>query len=169
MSADTEFDCGTCAQRHPGPPLGYGLAAPAYWVPELAAGELNVLEQEICVIKDVGFFVHGLVEIPIRDSDDTFTWGVWVSLSKDNFFRATERWDTPGRESEPPYFGWLSSEIGVYPEPTLNLKTNLHTRPVGQRPLIELEPTGHPLAVEQREGITMARVREIAQSTIHPS
>src|SRR5262249_21748671 len=26
----------------------------------------------------------------------------------------------------------------------LNLKTNVHTRPVGERPLIELEPTDHP-------------------------
>jgi hypothetical protein len=49
----------------------------------------------------------------------------------------------------------------------LNLKTHVHARPVGQRPFIELEPTDHPLAVEQRSGITMARVREIAAAMLH--
>ena len=49
----------------------------------------------------------------------------------------------------------------------LSLKTNLHTKPVGERPTIELEPTGHPLATEQRDGITMARVRQIAETMMH--
>lgn len=51
---------------------------------------------------------------------------------------------------------------------TLNLKTNLHTQPVGRRPTIELEPTGHHLAVEQRSGVTHARVREPAEPILHP-
>ena len=75
-------------------------------------------------------------------------------------------WEVEGRENEPPYFGWLSTALPLYPE-TLHLKTNVHTRPLGQRPFVELEPTGHPLAVEQREGITMARVQEIAEVLLH--
>ncbi|MFD9541412.1 DUF2199 domain-containing protein [Streptomyces sp. NPDC060022] len=41
-------------------------------------------------------------------------------------------------------FGWLSTELAPYSEGTSNLKTNAHTRPVGKRPVIELEPTDHP-------------------------
>ena len=67
---------------------------------------------------------------------------------------------------EPAYFGWLSNSLPDYPE-TLSLKTSVHTRDLGLRPLIELEPTDHPLAVEQREGITMARVRQIAERNFH--
>ncbi|MFC9339196.1 DUF2199 domain-containing protein [Streptomyces sp. NPDC057020] len=37
----------------------------------------------------------------------------------------------------------------------------------GHRPRIELEPTEHPLAVEQRTRITLARVREIAETVLH--
>ncbi|MEU7913845.1 DUF2199 domain-containing protein [Microbispora bryophytorum] len=62
----------------------------------------------------------------------------------------------------------LSPELPVYEPTTLNLKTNLHTRPVGPRPVVELEPTGHPLAVEQRTGIAHARVRELAELLLHP-
>ncbi|MFD8978482.1 DUF2199 domain-containing protein [Streptomyces sp. NPDC059564] len=52
---------------------------------------------------------------------------------------------------------------------TINLKTHVHTRPVGQRPLVELEPTDHPLALEQRTGIALDRVRRIAETVLHPS
>lgn len=72
-----------------------------------------------------------------------------------------------GRESESPYFGWLVNSILGYPE-TASLKTHVHTQPVGLRPLIALEPTDHPLAVAQREGITMARVQEIVERVMHP-
>ena len=80
--------------------------------------------------------------------------------------RAVELWDTPGRESEPPCFGWLCTSLPLYPK-TLHLKTHVHTHPVGERPFVELEPTDYPLAVEQRNGITMDRVREIAEALLH--
>ncbi len=78
-------------------------------------------------------------------------------------------WDTVGREAEQPYFGWLTTDLSAYSPTTLNLKTRVHTRPVGERPFVELEPTGHPLAVEQRTGITWDRVREIAETVRHIS
>jgi len=146
--------------------MSYGTPAPAYWSPELAADPDNVLEDEICVIKGQGFFLRGLIEIPVVDAGETFAWSVWVSQSRENFLRTVENWDRPGREDQAPAFGWLATEL-PYDPPTLNLKTRLHTRPVGQRPGVELEPTGHPLAVEQRKGITLARVREIAERMLH--
>lgn len=48
-----------------------------------------------------------------------FSWGVWVSLSRDSFSRAADLWDTPGREAEKPYLGWLTTDLPVYPT-TLN-------------------------------------------------
>ena len=51
-------------------------------------------------------------------------------------------------------------ELPLYPS-TENLKTRVHLRDDGVRPYIELEPTDHPLAVEQRNGITVDRVAEI--------
>ena len=88
-------------------------------------------------------------------------------MSEKNFDRAHKLWKTAGRESEPPYFGWLSTALPGYPE-TLLLKTSVHTRAVGRRPFVELEPTDHPLAVEQRTGITWDRVQEIAELVLHP-
>ena len=59
-----------------------------------------------------------------------------------------------------PWFGWFSNRLKGYPE-TLNLKCQVRPRSGRQRPLIELEPTDHPLAVEQRDGITLDRIFEI--------
>jgi hypothetical protein len=85
---------------------------------------------------------------------------VWVSVSKESFVRILELWDAPVVEKELPKFGWLCNNVSSYP-PTLNLKTQLHLRGSRARPSIELEPTEHPLAIEQRRGISVKRVEEI--------
>ena len=43
----------------------------------------------------------------------------------------------------------------------------VHMPPVGLRPLVELEPADHPLAVERLEGITMERLQELAERLLH--
>ena len=149
--------------------MSYGVDGPAYWSPSFDDDPSSVLEDEVCVIKAEHYFVRARIMIRVVGADPrtTFDWGVWVSLARPNFERALDLWETEGREQEPPAFGWLSTELGVYEPSTLNLKTYVHTQPVGHRPLIELEPTDHPLAVEQRYGITMARVQEIAELVLH--
>jgi hypothetical protein len=37
------------------------------------------------------------------------------------------------------------------------------------RPTIELEPTDHPLSIEQHDGITSERLIEIVQRLLHPT
>lgn len=164
------YKCSTCEEFHEGLPFSYGSPAPALWfeIPEDERDDRVLLSSDQCVIDEEHFFILGQLEIPVLDAEnDLFSWNVWVSLSEKKFVRMSELWETDGRESEPPYFGWLSTALPCYPEPTLNLKTNVHTRPVGQRPFIELEPGDHPLAIEQARGITMRRVQEIAERVLH--
>ncbi|WP_329453466.1 DUF2199 domain-containing protein (plasmid) [Streptomyces sp. NBC_01724] len=149
--------------------MSYSAMAPDVWNPDFENDPDSMLSSDQCVIKGQHYFISGLIEIPVMGSEDVFSWGVWVSLSRENFARALEVWNTEGREAEKPYFGWLSTELALYSEGTANLKTNAHTRPVGRRPFIELEPTDHPLAVEQRTGMTQDRVREIAMAMLHPA
>ncbi|WP_258308924.1 DUF2199 domain-containing protein [Streptomyces sp. NWU339] len=149
--------------------MHYSAAAPYVWDPSFADAPDCLLSSDQCVIKGQHYFVKGLVEIPVIGSDEVFSWGVWVSLSRESFARMADLWDTPGRESEAPYFGWLTTDLPLYSPSTVNLKTYAHSRPVGDRPFIELEPTDHPLAVEQRTGITLDRVREIAEAILHPT
>ncbi|MEV8535823.1 DUF2199 domain-containing protein [Streptomyces sp. NPDC051211] len=147
--------------------MNYTAEAPAVWESAFAGADDCLLSSDQCVIRAQHYFVKGLIEIPVIDSDEVFSWGVWVSLSRENFSRAADLWESPSRESENPYFGWLTTDLPVYPATTLNLKTYVHTRPVGERPFVELEPTDHPLAVEQRTGISLDRVREVGAAVLH--
>ena len=165
----TTFQCSCCGHTLDGPPLSWHLNAPDAWTGLSALDRRfggNTIDSDLCIIHQKDYFIHGLIEIPVLDGEGPFAWGVWVSLSKDNFNRSCDLWDDPARVNEPAYFGWLSNSLPGYPE-TLNLKTAVHNRAVGMRPYIELEPTEHPLALEQANGITTARVREIAERMHH--
>jgi len=93
-------------------------------------------------------------------TNETFRWGVWGSLKRENFEKLMEMIDDPKRVELPPMFSWLSNQIDEYPD-TLNLKMYAHIQDVGDRPTFELEPTDHPLSQEYYDGITPERVREI--------
>lgn len=163
------YHCTSCGKYHDELPLNYGGDAPYYWYqipPDEREGRCEI-NSYLCVIDGEDFFIKGSIGIPLNDKADTFSWDVWVSLSKENFEKTIELWDEEGRESKlNPMFGWLSTSLPCYPE-TLSLKTMVHTRRVGVRPFIELEPTEHPLAIEQRNGISMKRVQEIAESILY--
>jgi hypothetical protein len=160
--------CRCCGEVHGELPMHYGAPAPALWftIPEAERERRCLLSSDQCIIDDQYFFIVGNLELPVAGVREPFSWDVWVSLSDRNFARACELWEQPVRESEPPYFGWLSTSLPGYPD-TLHLETNVHTRTVGRRPRVELKPTDHPLAVEQRQGITLARVQEIAELVLH--
>ena len=59
-----------------------------------------------------------------------------------------------------PMFGYLSNRLPGYPE-TLALKTSVQTKREGDRPILTLEPTDHPLVIEQQDGMSLARALEI--------
>lgn len=152
------FKCTACGEWHEGMPSFGALAPLAYY--GVPAGERDsrcVLGTDTCVIDEQYFYVRGCLEIPVHGADEPFIWGVWVSLSRSNFDLFVDCYDREHRSHIGPFFGWLSTKLSFYPS-TENLKTMAHLRDGGLRPLIELEPTDHPLAIEQREGIDVDRV-----------
>jgi hypothetical protein len=167
QDAPVTLVCTCCGKDIGDVPRGWSRPAPDYWGND-GAGDESFLDEELCYIDvpsagEQHFFIRGNLEIPVHgDGEDSLVYTVWTSLSPGNFRRAVERWTDPERVQEPPYFGWLSTRLPGYPE-TLSLKTHVHTREPGRRPLIELEPTDHPLAVEQREGVPLHRLAEIAE------
>jgi len=158
----------TCGRHHNELPMCFGAAAPELWLtlPEEERNTRAELTADQCVVDGKYFFVLGRILLPVIDGPGPFIWLAWISLGEKNFLRACELWHSKGRETEPPYFGWLQSALPYEPN-TLSLKTTLQTMPVGERPTITLEPTDHPLSLEQQHGITMARVQQIAEAALH--
>jgi hypothetical protein len=104
--------------------------------------------------------VRGIIHLPIIGAGETFRWGVWGSLSRDNFETLLKKHEDPKRVEQPPMFSWLSTQIPEYPD-TLSLKMYAHIQEPGIRPNFRLELTDHPLSREYHEGITPERVKEI--------
>lgn len=166
--SEISFVCRSCDETHDGVPLVWGPDAPTLYQ-QLSAKERAdraFLSTDQCIVDDEHHFMRAELTIPIIGSELSFVWLVWVSQSHDNFFKLADQWEMTGRETEPPTFGWLSSSLPLYPE-TLNMKTMLHQRQVGIRPYVEIEPSEHPLAVEQKNGITMQTAEDYAARLLH--
>lgn len=153
-----KYICATCNAEHDGFP-SWGADRPAaYWdVPQEKLESDVFLTSDSCVIADRFFFIRACLDIPILGTDESYSWGVWVSLSETNFFIWQDHYEVAERSHIGPFFGWLCSSLSVYPE-TLHMKTMVHLRDHGQRPLVELDVTDHPLSIHQREGITIERL-----------
>ena len=163
-----KFKCSSCEEIHEGIPT-FGYDFPIYYldVPEEERDERCELTSDTCVIDDELFFVRGCVEIPVHGEEEPFIWGVWVSLSEKSFNRYLELYEVAERDREAPFFGWLNACFADYATEDLNLKTSVHLRNDGIRPFIEIEPTDHPLAIEQHRGISKNRLVEICELMLH--
>lgn len=162
------YTCSICGLVHDGLPLSWGPSAPDMWA-ELSPDEQSRRGEagtDQTVIDDRHFFIRGRIEDPITETGETFAWLVWVEVSAEDFFKMSELWSIEGRESKAePYDGELANNLRLYKEPTIGLPVRVHTRPVGERPLVEILGE-HELRNEQLRGITLHRVQEVYQGLI---
>jgi len=166
--AGLRWKCSSCEEWHYGPCLDFSYDAPYYWraeyehqradVPAPSSGGTYFLDPDLCQI-DGDFFVRGLIRLPIIGTAEHFCWGVWGSVSRENFRLLLDDVDR-SHKNLPIMFCWLSTQIVEYPE-TLSLKMYAHFGKPGDQPTFELEPTEHPLAIEDHKGISPERVKEI--------
>ncbi|QNI31786.1 DUF2199 domain-containing protein [Alloacidobacterium dinghuense] len=163
------FACRVCGERHDVLPLSYSVKAPVA-VTAIPPDELEkrvVITPDQCVIDSRDFYLRGRIVVPVIGTNELFVWGVWAEISPKNFIRANGLWNTQGREMEPAFPGWLNTELFPFGN-TINLEVNVHTQPIGWRPHFTVSDPDHPLGIEQRSGITLERVEEIAEMILHP-
>lgn len=165
------FHCTGCGEEHDLADLSLYADAPAQWRALSGAERADsVLGDETCLIRTkeegISHFMRAVLEVPIAGKEATFSWGVWVSLSEKSFKEVMAHWEDPARADLGPYFGWLCTEVPGYPK-TMFLKTSVRQREVGVRPLVILEPTEHPLAVHQRQGIPQEELQRIVTEELH--
>jgi hypothetical protein len=166
--APLTFQCRTCGEWHTGlPDLGFDAPYQYGCLNDEQRRTIARKSSDLCSIDNDDFFVRGVIELPIIGRDAYFGIGVWVSLKKENFERYVELFDSKDPSGNGPYFGWLCNRIAGYPD-TLNLKTSVHLRPAPARPRIDLEPTSHPLALQQQKGISLDEVQALVEPTLHP-
>jgi hypothetical protein len=168
---DREWVCPCCGETHSGP-FDIACDKPDFWpgpgekspnsdVMMPGDPHTNVLTEDFCILNGEHFFVRCVLRLPIvGTAGEHFGFGVWATLSKKNFETYLSVFDAGDAGDLGPWFGWFSNRLPGYPD-TLNVKCRVHPQDHRQRPHIELEPTDHPLAIDQRQGITLDRLLEI--------
>ncbi len=160
------FKCSTCDKWHEGlPDVGYREPLVAADVPQTECAKRLFLTSDLCVLDNEHFFVRCMLFLPNTGADERFGWGVWSTLSQANFLRYQEHYDEDLSRWNP-MFGYLSNRLPGFPD-TLNLKLSVQPERRGMRPTVTLEPTDHPLAVAQRDGISIEKVLEIVEPFLH--
>ena len=167
MEDSFTFKCASCGESHSGVP-DLAFASPYHYLDMTDADKASesVLTDDFCSIANRDFFVRGCLEIPRISGARPLVWGAWVSLSRVNYDRYVQLLPDEERSPEGPFFGWFCNKLPGYPN-TLSLRTHVRFRPFPLRPIIELEPSEHPLSVEQRAGITDDRLRAILEANEH--
>ena len=152
--------CPCCGKPQNDLPLDIGAAKPDAWMAATEAEQAEgFLSSDLCYLGPDNF-LRVCLEIPIQGRDEVFTYGVWVSLSDASLDRVRALWSVPVPEGEPSKFAWLNTEIADF-RGSAGLKACIWLRNHNQRPRLELEPTDHPLARAQREGLTLDAVEAI--------
>jgi hypothetical protein len=142
-------------------PFGYGARAP-FAAGQIPAAELEArleLGDDQCVIDDERFFLRARLPLAVSDAPQPFVWGVWVEVSEAQFDRAAELWELADAPAEPAMPCTLATQLPCYPD-TLGLPVQLQHQRAGEVPSAMLEGD-HVLAVEQQQGITLQRVKQI--------
>ncbi len=161
------FICPICHQTHDELP-DIGSDRPTqYWdVAEEERDRRVKLTGDTCEIDGQHFFIRGVIKIPIHGDPDGFGFGVWVSQKEENYRTYLANFDSA---EIGPFFGWLCTQISYYTEDTQSLKTTAFFNADGLRPHIKLhDAEQHPLAIDQRNGISLERAWEIVHFYTKP-
>jgi hypothetical protein len=166
MTAPFRFQCSQCGDWHEGLP-DFDWDAPVEYLslPALEREARAELTSDTCVIDRQWFFLRSCLEIPIHGQDQPLMYGLWVSVSEKSFALFQQTYEQSGREHTAPFFAWLTAVPPPFPQ--VLLKAMVHLRPLPVRPALELEPTEHPLAIAQREGISQSMALKIASTLWH--
>ncbi len=162
------FTCACCGKEITGlPDLSFDSPLAYPDLPEAEPSKRAKINDDICVIDEDSYFIRAICPIPIVSSDEFFAWGIWVSLSEENFERYVRTFDDSDQSKLGAMFGWLCNRIPSYPD-TLHLQTTVEPQDDRQRPLVWINDANsdHPLYREQRQGMSRARLGEVYSTEI---
>lgn len=171
MASIFAFKCTSCDEIHEGSPsFAYPAPAPYTWLTDEERENIAELSEDLCAIaypEGAQYFIRAVLEVPIHGIEEPFLWGIWVSASEQSFQRYLDSYDKPQEDNC--FFGWISNRIAIYPSEE-SRGADVWIQTDGTRPRVVLhhkEPMTDALAIDQREGISIARAQELAEQAMH--
>src|SRR5262245_17072614 len=128
------FQCGTCGRIHDHLPrdIAFRRPDPYFEVPEEEREQRVLIDEDLCIIDDMTFFVRGVLYLPLQNGAGQFGWGIWAQVSPDDFREYVAAWQDDTEDSLPPFSGHLASALDSYPD-AFGLAVTIKARSGGQR------------------------------------
>ena len=121
----------------------------------------DFLSDDFCVLGGEHFMIRCVLTIPVVGMPGDFGFGCWSSLSRENFEKYVDGFDS-GEYADPgPWFGWLVNRLENFTAGPDSIGLWVQPRTGRQRPLLWVQDDAHPLAIAQQNGITPERMLEI--------
>lgn len=114
---------------------------------------------DLCVVDGKRFFVRALLPLPVESREHPYCIGLWVEVTEAAFRRIYELWESNEQVLEPSFAAQIANEIPIV-SGSLGLRAELRLTGPTTRPDVFLEPSEHPLYVEQARGIDEHRASE---------
>ena len=167
------YKCACCGEKYSGSP-SFAMQTPPF-LASISDEEYEARvehDDDLCLVRagegqaeDI-YAIRVTLEVPIHGVAQPFTWGVWVTQSKESFRRYLEGVGTDERGEVS--FGWLPVVMFFYTRdasgmPLENLACDVLWQDKGLRPKILLHESDHVLARDQKNGISWERAVDIAQ------
>ena len=160
-----EWTCEACADPHIGM-IDLAPFAPHPWggtndyAPNSAVTlDGDFLSEDFCVMDGRYFMVRCVMEIPVHGMEYRFGFGCWGSLSRTNFEVYLDLFDNGEFEVAGPWSSWLCNQFCDYIGDD-SVACWMVPQLGRQRPLLNIADEGHPLARDQRSGVSPERVME---------
>ncbi|MGL4279218.1 MAG: DUF2199 domain-containing protein [Albidovulum sp.] len=163
----TDYRCKCCGQSFGGV-LDIGYDHPDQWShgnrqqsgqSMLTVGE-DRLTSDLCTIGE-DRFIRCILPIPIVGTDETFRFGAWASLKRENFDLYVRAWQEDNYSGLDGFFGWLCNRlpgVGMTDEMVSCDVVNLDG---DTRPEIYVHDAAHRLAGYQKGGMTFDQLLDI--------
>jgi hypothetical protein len=159
------YTCTVCGAFHDSEvrDIRMTLPEPVFRLDERERDERAWVGEDSSVLRDDDgerYFVRGLLELPVRNADDRFAYGVWVEVGGEVFSALGKLWHDPEGHLHEPFAGTLANELMPYRD-TVGLPVDLRLRDVRVLPLVELSSGEHPLVRDQHAGISDHHAHEL--------
>jgi hypothetical protein len=163
---DAGFRCGCCGQSFGGV-FDISFDHPDMWPHgnREASGETSLtvgedrLTSDLCRLGD-DHFVRCVLPIPIRGSDEVFSFGVWGSVATENFDRYVKGWQAEDYGDFDGCFSWLTNALPGIPT-SESVPCDLVIGELTQRPKLFAHEDAGAVRDAQSQGITFDDLLDI--------
>ncbi len=162
-----QWRCASCDQDHSWP-FDLAAFAPDQWsgggaYEDNSAVRLDgdFLSEDFCVLGGEHFVIRCILPIPVIGLADSFAFGAWCTLSRENFEKYIDGFDHGHYADKGPWTGWLLNRLTGFVSNNDPLGCFVELQPDRQRPKLWVQDETHPLARAQEGGITPDRMMEL--------